>query len=95
MTEQFEECPACAAKTGSPILCDACLVRRAKWEKGEREPDPNKFEEIDATPDRCPFCGGDIVCYLQPHTQAHLGNDPKPLEEYQCTEDHCGMSFWV
>ena len=26
--EDFEECPECAAKPGSPDLCDECLERR-------------------------------------------------------------------
>lgn len=25
---QFIECPACAAKPGSPALCDACMANR-------------------------------------------------------------------
>lgn len=27
-TEEFKECESCAAKPGSPLLCDDCLTRR-------------------------------------------------------------------
>jgi hypothetical protein len=31
--ERFVECPECAAKPGSPTLCDGCLTRRADFYK--------------------------------------------------------------
>lgn len=33
----FMECPTCAWKPGSPILCDSCLHNRATIERLERE----------------------------------------------------------
>lgn len=34
-SDRFEECPSCAAKPGSPRLCDSCLERRNAFYEAE------------------------------------------------------------
>ncbi len=63
------------------------------------EPVKQEYETVNKSPDRCPFCGdGDLNFYPSRIYKQILDDETIEtieLQECQCSNEVCGLSFWV